>query len=146
MDLERDDGVGSGGLEHACHIPRRDGIVRFGAAVLARIAEIGHDRGHAVGPGILEGADEEQEPAQLVIGAGLRAALQALDDIDVGAAHRVERARLMLAILELPLLVSREWHTQSVSDGPPQLGRGIDREQPEVAAGWAGWGRIAGSP
>ena len=66
-------------FEQAGNVSGRHRIVGLGAAVLARIAQIGHDGRDPRRAGILERADEEQEPAQLVIGAHGRPAVQALD-------------------------------------------------------------------
>jgi len=56
--------------------------------------------------------------------------VQALDNEDIGIAHRIERTRLVLAVLELALLVSRERQSQPIGDGVSELGRGIDGKKP----------------
>ena len=68
----------------------RDGVARFGLAVLAGIAEIGHDGGDAAGAGAAEGVDHDEHFHQVVVD---RVAGR-LHDKDVGAAHRfVDRDR-----------------------------------------------------
>ena len=69
MHFKRDDGIAAHRLEQRCDVTRRDRIVRLGAPVLARITEIRRDRGYPPGPGVFQCSDEEQQPAELVVGA-----------------------------------------------------------------------------
>jgi len=108
VHVERHDPVGSDAFEQICEIARGHRIARLGAPVLARIAEIGRHRRYPRGARVFERADEEQEAAQLVGGALQGTAMQALDHIGIGPRDRVERARLVLAVLELAFLVGRE--------------------------------------
>ena len=69
VHLERDDHVRAHGFEHAGDVSRRHRIVGLGAAVFARIAQVRHDSRDTRGTGVLERPDEEQQPAELVVGA-----------------------------------------------------------------------------
>ena len=108
MHVQGDDGVRAYGREQTRHVARDHWIVGLCAPVLACVAEIRHQRRHSRGTAVPERADEEQEPAQLVIGALLGSAVQALQYENVGAAHRHEGTRLVFAILEFPLLMRRQ--------------------------------------
>ncbi len=116
MHLERDHGVAADRLEKGCDVPRRHGVVRLGAAVLSCIAEIGRNRGDPPGSGILQRADEKQQPAELVVGALPRTAVKAMDHIDVGAGHGIERPCLVLAVLEIALFMRAERMRQQFAD------------------------------
>src|SRR5205814_1233884 len=70
--------------------------------------EVGDDRGDARRGRIAQRAEEEQQSAELVVGARGSVGVERLDHIDVGSAHAFERPRLVLAILEHALLVRRE--------------------------------------
>src|SRR6185437_10752574 len=101
----------------------------FGAPILARISEIGDDRGDARGAGVLQRADEEYQPHELVIGALVRAAMGALHHINVIAGDVVERPHLVLAVLEAAFLVRGERHVQRRRQRAAEVGRGGEREQ-----------------
>ena len=145
VHLERDDHVRAHGLEHAGDVSRRHRVVGLGAAVFAGVAQVRHDSRDARGTGVLERSDEEQQPAELVVGAQGGPAVQALDDIDILPEHRIERTRLVLAVLEVPLLMQRQWLPQGGCDGPPELSRCLHREQPQTITR-ARWHTVAGSP
>ena len=85
-------------------------------------------------PGVLQCADEEQQPAQLVIGAVGRPPMQAVNDIDVGATNRIERPRLVFAILEVTLLMGRQRIPERPPDATPQFVRSVQGEQAETIA------------
>ena len=57
------------------------------SAVLARIGEVGDDGDDTVGGRVLERADEEQEPDELVVRALARLAVEGVDDEDVAPAR-----------------------------------------------------------
>ena len=63
------------------------------------------------------------------------ARVRALQDVDVGSAHAVQRPHFVLAILEIPLLVMRQGASEPLGDGAAQLARGVEGKQPEA---WAG--------
>jgi hypothetical protein len=109
-------------------------IVRLGAAILARIAQIGHDGRDPCRASVLDRADEEQEPAQLVIGAHGWPAVQALDHVNVAAHDRVQRPRLVLAVLELALLVQRQELAERIRDGLAKLGRCLEGKELQAVA------------
>src|SRR3974390_609929 len=113
MNFQRDHAVSADAFEHAGYVTGSYGIVRLCAAVFARVAKIGSHCGDARGACVLERTDEEKQPAQLIIGALLRSAMQTLHNIDVGAVHCLERTCFVFAILEVALFMCRE--------GLPQL-------------------------
>ena len=81
-------------------------------------------------PGVLERADEKQEPAELVVGAFRRAAMEALHDVNIHPADGLERPRFVLAILELAFLMRRKRRAESRCDRFSQLRSCAQREQP----------------
>ena len=80
------------------------------------------------GPRVTHRAGEEQQPAQLVVGAGVRAAVQRLHEIHVAPADRGQRADLVLAVLELPLLERRELDAECAGNRRAKLARRLRRE------------------
>ena len=130
MNFERDHAVGADALEHAGDVSGGHRIVRLGAAVFARVTKIRRHRGDARGAGILDCADEEQQPAQLVVGALLRPAVQALYDIDIGAVYRIERTRFVLAVLEFALFMRGERLAQGCRNSAAQVLAGSQRKNP----------------
>jgi hypothetical protein len=56
-------------------------------------------------PGVLERGNKEKQPAQLIVGALLSFAVEALQNEHIGAAHCLERAYLVLPILKFALLM-----------------------------------------
>ena len=65
--------------------------MRLGLLILARVGEVGHDGRHARGAVVLQRGDEHQQPAQLVVRAVGRAAVQAVHHIGIGAARVDQR-------------------------------------------------------
>ena len=57
--------------------------------------------------------------------------MQALDHIGIGRLDRVERARLVLAVLEFAFLVGRERHPQFLRNRTAEIGRRIQRVKSE---------------
>src|SRR6516162_11624032 len=76
VDVERDDRIGPAGFEHLRHVFGRDRIARLRAPVLAGVAKVGDNGGDALGASILQGADEEQQSTELVVGALLSVAVE----------------------------------------------------------------------
>ena len=148
VNFERDDAVGPDRLEHSGNVAGGDRIVRLGATILARIAKVRHDRRDASGARVLERPDEEQQPAELVVGAFGRSAVKALDDVDIGAADGIERAHLVLAVLECALLMRGELLPERQRDGLAKIGGRFKREQADAAgeAGWSVCGNRMGAP
>ena len=134
MNLERDDAIRPHRLEHAGDVTRRDRIVRLGAPILSRITEIWHDGRDTGGAGVLERPDEKQEPAELVVGRFRRTAVEALDDVDIGAVDRVERTHLVLAVLEFPLFMRSELAAERLRDCLAEVGCCLQREQSKSRA------------
>ena len=89
VHFERHHGIGADCFEKRRDIARRHRIVRLGAAVLSRIAEIGRDGGHAPGAGVFQGSDKEQKSAELVIGALLWIPVKAMNHVDVGPGNGI---------------------------------------------------------
>jgi len=114
--LERDDGIATDRLEKCRDITCRHWIVRLGAAVLSRIAEIRRDRGHPPGPGVFQRADEKQQSAELVVGALVGVPVKAMDHVDVGPCNGVEWSRLMLAVFKIPLFMRAKGMRQQLAD------------------------------
>ena len=83
VQVDRHDPVDAGALDQVGDELGRDRRARAGAAILARIAEVGHDRGDAPRHRALERIDQDQQLHQVVVG-GKRCRLQ---DVDVLAAH-----------------------------------------------------------
>jgi hypothetical protein len=48
-----------------------------------------------------------------------------VDDVDIAAPDAFEGARLVLAVLELPLLVTRERRAQLAGDALPEIAAGV---------------------
>ncbi len=69
MHIHRHDRIGTHRFEQRGDITRGDRIARLCLAVLARIRQIRNDRGDARSGGVLQCADEKQQPAQLVVAA-----------------------------------------------------------------------------
>jgi hypothetical protein len=55
--------------------------------------------------------------------------MEALDHVSVAAPHADERARLVLAILELPLLVRAEGQTQIIGNAFAEGFGGVESEK-----------------
>ena len=120
-NLECDDGIAADGLEKRRDITRRHRIVRFGAAILPRITEIGRDRGDPGGTGVFRRSDEKQQAAELVVGALVRAAMKAMNYKYVGTADGIERSCLVLAIFEIPLLMRAEGMAEQLAELAPKF-------------------------
>jgi hypothetical protein len=92
-------------LEKAGDVARRDRVSRFAFLVLARVAKVRDDSRDAFGGSVAQRAEEEQEPAELIVHALPVVAIQRLDNEDILAANIYQRSYLMLAVFELSLLV-----------------------------------------
>ena len=55
-----------------------------------------------------------------------------MEDVDVAVAHARERTRLVLAVLELPLLVRRECDAERARDGFAVRAARVEREQHQI--------------
>src|SRR6516162_2267590 len=108
MNFERDYSIDAGSLEQCRQVTNGDGVLGLGPPILPRIAKIGHHRRDPGCAGILQGADEEQQAAQLVVWALLRSAVQAMHDVNVATRDRVQRPTLMFDVLEAALLERSE--------------------------------------
>ena len=67
VHVERHDAIGADRFEQLRDVARRDRIARLALAVLACVGEIGNDGGDASRRGVLERAEEEQQPDELVV-------------------------------------------------------------------------------
>jgi hypothetical protein len=56
---------------------------------------------------LLQSADEEQQPAELVVDAGVRPGVKALDDVNILATDADERASFVLSVFELAFFMGR---------------------------------------
>ncbi len=128
VDLERDDGPRTQRLEQLRHVAGRDGIAGLGPPLLARVAEEGNDGRHVRRGRVHQRAEEEQQADQLVVHALLGVPVQGMDHVHVPPAHALQRTRLVVAELELPLLVLREWNPEPLGHA---LGERAVRVQPE---------------
>jgi len=135
VHVQGDHAVHPDGLEQARQIARGHRVARLGLAILARVAEVGHDRGDARRGGVLQRTDEKQQPAQLVVGALVRAAVERLHHVAVAAAHALQRSRLVLAVLEIALLVRAELGAELRRDALGERPRRIQRKQRQIALG-----------
>ena len=135
MDLERDDAIGSYRFEHAGNVSRGDRIVWLGAAILSSITEVRHDGRDARGACVLERSNEEQQPTELVVCGFRGAAVETLDDIDIGAADRIKRAHLMLAVFERSLFMRSEIAAEFVRESLAEIGCCLQRKQQKLMAG-----------
>ena len=134
VNLERDDAIRPHRFEHAGDVTGGHRIVRLGATILSRITEVWHDGRDTGGACVLERPDEEQEPAELVVGRFRRTAVEALDDVDIGAADRVERAHLVLSVLERPLFMRSEIAAERLRDRLAEIGCCLQRKQSKSMA------------
>ena len=108
VDLDRFEQLG----DVAC----RERIARRGAAVLARIGQIGHARGDAARAAIFQRIDEKQQLTEPVIGGSHGVPEKGLDHVDGPSAHAPEGAKFVLATRELRFLMRRERDPQSGGD------------------------------
>jgi hypothetical protein len=100
----------------------------------AGIGEIGADGGTG-GRGVLQGADEEQQADQLVVGAHARFAIERVDHVHVAAAHVLQRPCLVLAVLEFALLVAGKRHAERGGHPFTVGAAGVKREQAKLFPG-----------
>ena len=125
VDIHRNDAVRADRLQQARQITDGHRIARLGAAVLPRVGQVRSDGSDAPGGRVLDGPDEEQQPAQLVVDAALGITLERLNHIDVLVPHPHQRADLDLAVLETPLLMGADRDFEVIRDPssmPPQPG------------------------
>jgi hypothetical protein len=87
----RDRQRGGDRLEQARHAAGGHWIARLGAPILAGVTQIGRDGGDARCAGIVQGADEKQQPAELVAGACGGPAMAAVHHVDAGVANALQR-------------------------------------------------------
>jgi hypothetical protein len=104
---------------------------RFISRAAPRIAKVGSDHRHPFGAGILQRADEKNEPAKLVIGALRRPAVKAVNYMNIGAPHRIQRTNLMLPILKLPFFVAIERAPQALCNSAAEIVAALKREKPQ---------------
>ena len=128
VDVDRHDAVGADDLEELGDVARGHRVAGLGLPVLAGVSEVGDDRGDPRRAVLLAGGDEEQQLDQLVVGRGAVAAGEAVDDVDVLAAHADERTRLVLAVLEVALLVAFDLGPHRPGDLVAELFRSLQGE------------------
>src|ERR1019366_8160546 len=135
VHFERDDGVGADRLEHRRHVARGDRIESLRPSVLARVAEVGRNSRYPRGTGVLQRPDEEQKSAELVVGAANGPAVQRLDNEDIVAVDALERAGLVLAVLELAFLVRGQRLAEHRRHRRAQLGGVFKRKKAQSPLG-----------
>lgn len=69
--------------------------------------------------------EDEQQSAEFVVDALVWPAMQTLYHVNIRATYRIERPRLMLAVLELALLMDGKGLTQRLSRGFAKFGRRV---------------------
>jgi len=146
VHVQRHNRVGARGLEQGSDIAAGHRIVWLGAPVFSRIAEVRYHGGHLRSPRVLERTDEEQEPAELVVGALHRASVKALDDVDRHPANGDERPCLVFAILEFPLLVNGKLYPERLRNGASQRTARLEREEVQMFRGQPARRRSKGGP
>jgi hypothetical protein len=120
-------------LEQTRYIAGGHWVARLGAPILAGVAQIGRDGGDARCPGILQGADEKQQPAELVVGTCGGPTMEAVHHIDVGVANVLQRTCLVLAILEIPLFVHGQRLSESLRNALAEFRRRLQCKKPKAA-------------
>ena len=100
--------INSHGLQQLRHIACGHRVARLGLPILACISEIGNDGSHARRATFADRCQEEQEPANFVVGALTGSTMEAVDDVNVAATHTDKRPGLMFAILEFAFFVLRK--------------------------------------
>ena len=121
--------VGAHGLEQLRHVAQRHRVQRLGLAVLARIGQVGHDGGDARRTVLAQRGHEQQQPAQLVVRAVLRAAVQAAHHVGVVAARVHQRPQLVFAVLEAAVLVARQGFVQRCRQRGGEPAFGVETEE-----------------
>lgn len=119
-------------LEEGGDVARGHGIARLRALVLARIREVRRDDRDPRGRRVLQRRDEEQQAHEHRVDVVLRGAGDGLDHVHVGAAHALERARLVLAVLEHALLVRGEPRAQRRRHGAGIVPSAVEREDAQI--------------
>ncbi len=146
MHFQSRDTIGADSFEQTGQVASRYGVMRFGAAILARVAKIGHERRDPCGAGVLQRTDEEEQSTKLIVGACSRTAVEALDDIDVGSADSFQRTHLMFAVFEFSLFVCRQRLPESLRYGLAEIGSRLQCKEPKPSGVGQTWSGIARGP
>ena len=109
-------------------VAQRDRVALLGAPVLARVAEIRQAGGDPPGATVLHAGNEEQQPAQPVVGAARFISAQGLHDEHFTTADAHQWPRLVLAAFELALLHRRKGDSERIGETPGERPRGGRRE------------------
>jgi hypothetical protein len=128
MRFKGDQRVGADRLEQLRNVAAGDRVARLRAAILARVGQIGNDRRHACRAVVFQRRNEKQQSGQLVVRAGLGAAMQALHDVGISTPYIDQRACLVLAVLELALFVRARRQSESACDGNSELAARVECE------------------
>ena len=129
MSFKRDDGINADGFEQCGNVTNGDGIVRLGAAVLPRIAQIGRDRRDSGCTGVLQGRNEKEQPAEFVVWAFCGAPMQTVHDIDIATCDRLECPDLVLTVFKATLFEHGETAAERISYLLTQHLRTMQRKQ-----------------
>jgi hypothetical protein len=131
VDVEGHHRVRSTGLEEPCHIFGRDRVAGLRPPVLAGVAKVGDDCRYALGAGVFQRADEEQQAAELVVWALLGIPVQRVHHEHILSAHLDERTDLVLAVLERALLMRAEDQLEVLRDSLAIIPGAFDRKHGE---------------
>ena len=80
-------------------------ILKLHLAVLAAITQVRRDSRHLAGTGVLERTTEEQQPAQLVVCAVVRVAIERVKDDDRSTVDRFARPAFVFSVLVVALFM-----------------------------------------
>lgn len=123
VDFHDDEAIGPDRFEELSDVACCHRIARFGLPILARICKIRDYRRNGGSSVLATAGQEEKELAQLVVAGRTGRPVEAMDDVDIVAAHADERPRLVLPIFEIAFLVwvevrfQRSCHTDSETLG-----------------------------
>src|SRR6516162_1184635 len=133
VDVEGHHRVRSAGLKEPCNIFGRDRVARLRPPVLAGVAKVRNDCRYALGAGVFQRPDEEQQTAELVVWTLRGIAIQRVNHKHVLPAHLDEWTDLMLTVLESAFLVRAEHQLEMLRDALAIISGAFDREQGKPA-------------
>ncbi len=112
-----EDAVDPHGLEQSSHVAGGDRSAGTGLAVFALVAEVRNNRRHALGRGVVQGPEHEEEAAQLVVYTPRVVRVERLNDEGVAPPHVHLWAHLVLPVREGLLVVGIELRVECRGDG-----------------------------
>ena len=111
------------GFKKLGHVARRNRISGLRLPILAAIAEIRHDGRNLVCASIFQRADEEEQPAELVVRADAALAIKTMDHGDVAVTDGNARPCLVLAVFEVALFHLRQGDAECLSDVQAEISK-----------------------